>query len=202
MRITESALRRIIRQEVGRLSEAKKALAFRFPADYPKDWRTRDDLDFPGDWDIAAETAVAAGVPMEYSRAYKEMRRTARGTQAYDKKINAYLVRIQREKAAEVAAWKAAQSPEPPRELPSGPAPKVRGTGPLVVVAQEALERFYRGEEPYDIVDFMVNKTAKRAPGSSDIVSDRSDDVLALVKKADRKHGAELEAAWREYFNM
>lgn len=139
---------------------------------------------------------------MEYSPAYKEMRRTDRGSRAYDKKISAYLMRIQREKAAEVAAWRAAQPPEPPRELPSGPAPKVRGTGPLVAVAQEALERFYEGEEPYDIIDFMVNKTAKRAPGSSDIVSDRSDDVLALVKKADRKHGAELEAAWKEYFNM
>ena len=199
MRITESALRRIIRQEVGRLTEAS---GFRFPADYPKEWRARNSRDFPGDWDISAERAVGAGVPMEYTPAYKKMRSTARGGQAYEKKINAYLTRVQREKAAEVAAWRAAQPPEPPRELPSGPAPKVRGTGPLVAVAQEALERFYRGEEPYDIVDFMVNKTAKRAPGSSDIVSDRSDDVLALIKKADRKTGAELEAAWRESFDM
>lgn len=198
MRIAESALRRIIRQEVGRLTEAS---VFRFPADFPKEWRA-SRRDYPGDWDIAAETAVGAGVPMEYSPAYKEMTRTARGSQAYQKKINAYLVRIQREKAAEVAAWRAAQPPEPPRELPSGPAPKVRGTGPLVAVAQEALRRFYDGEEPYEIIDFMVNKTAKRAPGSSDIVSDRSDDVLALIKKADRKHGAELEAAWKEYFDM
>lgn len=198
MRITETALHRIIRQEVGRLTEAS---GFKFPADYPKEWRA-SRRDYPGDWDIAAERAVGAGVPMQFTPAYKEMTRTTRGFQAYHKKIDAYLLRVQRERNAEAAAWRAAQPPEPPRELPSGPVPKVRGTGPLVAVAQEALERFYNGEEPYDIIDFMVNKTAKRAPGSSDIVSDRSDDVLALVKKADRKNSAELEAAWKEYFDM
>lgn len=198
MRITENQLRRIIRQEVGRLTEAS---VFRLPADFPKDWRVRRS-DFDDDWDLEAEKAVGAGVPMEDSPAYKKMMSTSRGRQSYDKKVNAYLRRVQQAAAAEAAAWHAAQPPEPPRELPSGPVPKVRGTGPLVAVAQEALRRFYDGEEPYDIIDFMVNKTAKRAPGSSDIMSDRSDDVLALIKKTDRKNSAELEAAWKAYFDM
>lgn len=200
MKITESQLRRIIRQEVRQLTEAS---GFRFPADYPKEWRA-SRRNFPGDWEIAAEQAVGAGVPMQFTPAYKEMTRTTRGFQAYHKKIDAHLLRVQR-----AASAKAGPAPEPEPLVSRGVAPKVRGGSPDDrAIAQDALDMLYAGEDALEsVVPYIVEQTLTYGDDEyHDAESsrprpegDRADVIVGLIRRVDPAAADELEDALDGY---
>lgn len=204
MRITESQLRRIIRQEARALREARGG--FKFPADYPKEWRARPrDYDEAGMYyDLDAEMAVGAGVPMEYTAAYKEMTRTARGAQAYQKKMNAYLNRSQR-----TAAAKAGPAPEPEPLVSRGKAPKVRGGSRNDrAIAQDALDMLYAGEDVLEtVVPYIVEQTLTYGDDEyHDAESsrprpegDRADEIVDLIRRVDPDAADEIEDALDGY---
>ena len=201
MRITESQLRRIIRQEARALREA--SVGFRFPADYPKEWRARE-RDYSGDgmyYDLAAEMAIGAGVPMQYTAAHKKMMSTARGAQAYDKKMNAYLNRPRGGAAAPPIA------PEP--LVSRGKAPKVRGGSRNDrAIAQDALDMLSAGEDALEsVVPYIVEQTLTYGDDEyHDAESsrprpegDRADVIVDLIRGVDPDAADELEDALDGY---
>lgn len=198
MRITESALRRIIRQEVRALHEARPV---RDPARPPNDY-----------WQLYSTFAVSALT----SRHYDDVENFKHEDPAAFKKFLKRLWKISDagrdsyphlgelvaameaagvtpSKQLKKTAAKWATDVDEERAAPTGPAPKVRGTGPNVKLAQQALDMYYNNEHPDEIANFMISKTARRARGSQDVVSDRSDELLALIMAVDPVAGKELE---------
>ena len=201
MKITESQLRRIIRQEARALREASGE--FKFPADYPKEWRARE-RDYSGAgmyYDLAAEMAIGAGVPMQYTAAHKKMMSTARGAQAYDKKMNAYLNRPR--------GGAAAPPPAPEPRVSRGKAPKVRGGSRNDrAIAQDALDMLYSGEDALEsVVPYIVEQTLTYGDDEyHDAESsrprpegDRADVIVDLIRGVDPDAADELEDALDGY---
>lgn len=175
MRITESQLRRIIRQEVQALREARR----------PTPAQIRN--------------------------------MSAREYQKYRAEEDKRLLAIQRKAAGGTAAElskraRAAAAAEPARAPRSGTAPTVTGGRPKVrAAAQEALEMYYADYEPEQIIETMVEMTAKYEPGyrpsgelgdfndRMKIIGDQASEAVALIARVDPEAAEVLEAALGEF---
>jgi hypothetical protein len=96
------------------------------------------------------------------------------------------------------------------RPTRTGSAPRISGgSAKLRPVAQEALNDLYGGGDPMDVVQFVVNQTAKYEPGYeptggfsdfSYIVGDKASEVIAIIRKVDPVAADELEEALTEVY--